>query len=1023
VKAFLAGALVAASAAPAVAPRAAAAAAAPPSVREVRTTWTHDFGIDRPGGVTYDPGRRELLVAEAQGSTASVLRLGRDEQPAGLFRMRGVADADTIAFDGAGNEVTAVAGGDLLAASAAAIPAAQPPVARRDVGDLGVGNPSGATFDAAHKRWYLLDAPGQAIVRADKQGTSVGARSRIRLRGLDAGVVLRGLAYNPEDGLLYVAAPDAQLLYGFDAAGNLQKRFSLASVAIGNLRAIAFAPSADRTDRAGKQDLFVADAGTASSLGGVTELTLAAAPLAAAPTQTAALVQVINTALFNPGSPDPSGIAWMPGPDRLEIVDSEVDEVTGAGYHGANMWQLTRAGIQTDSGTLFPTYSKEPTGAAYDPGTNTLFVSDDSKRRIHIIKPGNDNRFGTSDDVVTFINALALGSDDTEDPAFDTVSGHLFFSDAISAEIYDVNPVDGVFGNGNDTVTHFDVGVHGVTDGEGLAFDAVRNTLLVGDRTSRKIYEITKTNSLVRIIDAKVAGLTVLSGLTVAPAIDNPSRRDYWIVSRGVDNGANSNENDGKIFEVSAPVGPTDAPPSVSVTSPAEGATVSGANVSVQATASDDHGVTKVEFFDGTTSLGTDTNGADGWSVTWNTTTGADGPHTIRATATDTVNQTGTDTNNVTVQNVAVDAPPSVSVTSPADGATVSGANVSLQATATDDHGVTKVEFFDGTTSLGTDTNGADGWSVTWNTTAVADGPHTIRATATDTINQTATDTNSVTVDNSAPSVSISSPTAGATVSGVTSVVAVASDPQGLASVTFFVDGTSIGTDTNGTDGWSATWNTIAASNGPHDLTARVTNLAGLATTSSIVTVTVSNTAAPQTLNIALANGNDDVEERQSDGRIDTGSTDLDMLLDNTVVQNAVGLRFLNVAIPRGATITNAYIQFRADETSADTTNVTVNGVASDNAPNWTTVKFSVSNAPRTTASATWAPPPWTERQQGVDQRTTNLSAILQQLVNRPGWAPGNALACVLTGSGRRVAKAFEAGATSAPILHIEYLG
>jgi hypothetical protein len=94
-----------------------------------------------------------------------------------------------------------------------------------------------------------------------------------------------------------------------------------------------------------------------------------------------------------------------------------------------------------------------------------------------------------------------------------------------------------------------------------------------------------------------------------------------------------------------------------------------------------------------------------------------------------------------------VDNPPSVAVTSPAEGATVSG-SMSVTASASDDHGVTQVQFFVDSTSLGIDTNGADGWSATWNSTGVADGAHTIRATATDTIGQTASDTNNVTVDN-----------------------------------------------------------------------------------------------------------------------------------------------------------------------------------------------------------------------------------------------------------------------------------
>ncbi len=94
------------------------------------------------------------------------------------------------------------------------------------------------------------------------------------------------------------------------------------------------------------------------------------------------------------------------------------------------------------------------------------------------------------------------------------------------------------------------------------------------------------------------------------------------------------------------------------------------------------------------------------------------------------------------------DASPSVSLEQPADGATVSG-SVQVSAVASDDVGVAHVEFFlDESTSIGFDSDGSDGWSTTWDTTAVADGSHTLTARATDTIGQTASDTISVTVDN-----------------------------------------------------------------------------------------------------------------------------------------------------------------------------------------------------------------------------------------------------------------------------------
>ncbi len=107
-------------------------------------------------------------------------------------------------------------------------------------------------------------------------------------------------------------------------------------------------------------------------------------------------------------------------------------------------------------------------------------------------------------------------------------------------------------------------------------------------------------------------------------------------------------------FRVGA-CGAVDNPPSVTLVSPAEGATVSG-TVTVTANASDDNGVKQVQFFVDGVSIGVDTDGSNGWSVTWNTTTSVDGSHTVTATATDTANKTTSDTNTVNVDNVP-DAP------------------------------------------------------------------------------------------------------------------------------------------------------------------------------------------------------------------------------------------------------------------------------------------------------------------------------------------------------------------------------
>ncbi len=1111
-------------------PSGAAAAATSEGVqtaREVQTIWTSEFGEPHPTGVAYLPGRGELLVADVRGGSTSVLRLSMFGDSRGTFRLPGLSSPNTLAFDPSRGRLTSVNGKQLVSAAAAELGNANPSVERTDVSSLGLVDPEGATFDPATGTWFILDAGAQAIVEATG-GARPAAIGRISVLGLGDGA-LRGIAFNPADGLLYVASPDQDLLFALDASGSVASTYDLGSLGLQRPTSMTFASSADTTDAPSTQHLFVTDAGTSSSGGAVMEITLAAQTTLAAPTVTGTLVQVIPTSAWNPASPDPSGVEYLPAVDRLEVCDSEVEEVTGAGYHGVNMWTTTRTGTVTDTGTTYPAFSKEPTGLGYAPGSNTLFISDDSAKRVWVDNTGTDDRFGTSDDVVTSVNASAYGSGDTEDPEYDATtgqptSGHLFFLDGTNTEIYDVDPVDGVFGNGNDTMTHFDVGYLGPSDWEGLGSNPLTGNLLVGARTTKQIFEITKTGALVRTIDLSALSSTTtlrfISGLQMAPASDGSGRWDIYIVDRNIDNGSNSSENDGRLVEVSVPQSSGDNPPSVGISNPSSGDKLRG-TVTVSANASDDHGVTQVQFFrDGTTSLGTDTNGSDGWSAPWNTAAAGDGAHSLTAVATDTVGQTTTSAAvNVTVDNTApsvsitsptsgqtvsgtisvqasasdgsgtgvgsvaflldgstvigtdtngsdgwsvswnttsavngahsltamasdvagnsttsaavgvsvnnVDTPPTVAITNPSNDAAVRG-QVTVQANAGDDKGVTKVEFFDGATSLGpADTDGSNGWSASWDTTATSEGSHTLTAVATDTVSQTTTSAAvNVTVDNTAPSVSISSPTSGQTVSGTISVQASASDGSGsgIGSVMFLVDGsTVIGTDTNGGDGWSVSWNTATAPNGSHSLTAVAVDAAGNSTASTAVPVTVSNPTSG-TLDISVASSSDDAEERVSKGRMILTSGDLDMMLDGTIPQAAVGLRFVGVNIPHGATISNAYVQFQANESESDVTTLSIGGQAIDNAPTFTTTKFNITTRTLTGASVTWTPLPWVKAERGPNERTPQLSSVVQEIVGLAGWSPGNAIVLVIEGSGRRVAEAFD-NLKFAPVLHIEWSG
>ena len=55
------------------------------------------------------------------------------------------------------------------------------------------------------------------------------------------------------------------------------------------------------------------------------------------------------------------------------------------------------------------------------------------------------------------------------------------------------------------------------------------------------------------------------------------------------------------------------------------------------------------------------------------------------------------------------------------------------------------------------------------------------------------------------------------------------------------------------------------------------------------------------------------------------------------------------------------------------------------------------------------------------NQRSSDLSAVVQEIVDREGWVSGNAMAFMIMGSGKRVADSREGGSDKAAVLHIEY--
>jgi len=192
--------------------------------------------------------------------------------------------------------------------------------------------------------------------------------------------------------------------------------------------------------------------------------------------------------------------------------------------------------------------------------------------------------------------------------------------------------------------------------------------------------------------------------------------------------------------------------------------------------------------------------------------------------------------------------------------------------------------------------------------------------------------------------------------------------------------------------------------------------------TVSLTLITASVQA--DTLEIRIGSGNDDAEELNSDGHMSLDSTDLELTHDDYHGgYQTIGLRFNNIQIDQGAEIHNAYIRFTVDETvNLNPCNLTIRAQADDNAEAFTSVPYNITDRlPVTSASTAWIPVDWnTVGAAGADQTTPSITAVIQEIIDRPGWVRGNSIILIITGTGRRVAESYDGSSTQAPLLYVE---
>lgn len=133
--------------------------------------------------------------------------------------------------------------------------------------------------------------------------------------------------------------------------------------------------------------------------------------------------------------------------------------------------------------------------------------------------------------------------------------------------------------------------------------------------------------------------------------------------------------------------------------------------------------------------------------------------------------------------------------------------------------------------------------------------------------------------------------------------------------------------------------------------------------------------------------------------------------------EKIVGVRFDNVLIAPGAKITRAYVQFESSQTVNTPTNLSIFVQLTTSTTTFTTTNNDLTNRPVGPAVA-WTVDPWINGDVLAAEQTPDLSAVLQQLIDLPGWASGGSVVLRISGTGQRAAKSFnDGGGAHAPRL------
>jgi Ca2+-binding RTX toxin-like protein len=293
---------------------------------------------------------------------------------------------------------------------------------------------------------------------------------------------------------------------------------------------------------------------TASFAAPLSTDTTSSATASVSPALDLRVVQILDTTAWPNPSPDPAGMAWVPGSGNgtLLMCDSEIDETPF--FRQDNLFVLNTSGAFDHSVSL-RSFTSEPTGLAYDPLNGHLFISDDDARRVFEVDPTNPGV------LISSFSTLSFGANDTEDIGFDPVTGHLLVVEGEQGTqhprtIFEVTTTGTVISSVSLPAA--------IGDPESIVYDSTRGVYYMGGETSADIFVVSRdgqildTLTLLESYGRPDGGNRVLvKGVTLAPSSDpndDPSTMSLWVADYGADQ-----VMDGRLFEIQ--LAPTSALP------------------------------------------------------------------------------------------------------------------------------------------------------------------------------------------------------------------------------------------------------------------------------------------------------------------------------------------------------------------------------------------------------------------------------------------------------------------------------